>query len=188
MPDPYWLEPASDRHVNPNAPVGTDEIVALCEGSVLDYGCGTGQMAEFMRITGCDINRQRIRIAKHRWPSMDFFSIRSHKDVNPHFDTVLCNNVLLHVPDDEIVSLLEKLGSVTDRIVIAEHLGRGPRRKVRHYYPLGSTTRRTTRQWNRDLRDYQVLFGDINYLLIEHIEVMNPRYGREMSIMLWRKE
>jgi SAM-dependent methyltransferase len=83
-------------------------------GSVLDLGCGTGELTMTiatggMRATGCDISSQMLRIAAEAGAScdVDFVELKPDWDALPFpteaFDAVVASSVLEYVDDPAAV-------------------------------------------------------------------------------------
>jgi ubiquinone/menaquinone biosynthesis C-methylase UbiE len=84
-------------------------------GSVLDLGCGTGELAialatSGMRATGCDISPEMLRIAAEANASVDWIELEPDWRVLPFragaFDAVAASSVLEYV-DDPVTVLRE---------------------------------------------------------------------------------
>lgn len=75
--------------------------------SVLDIGCGIGHLLPFVKegieYMGVDTSPEMLRVAKSFHPN-DIFCIGDIYDLNPFgvFDTVLCQSVLIHLPEIEV--------------------------------------------------------------------------------------
>ena len=86
-------------------------IRALPHESVLDLGCGDGSLlAELARnvdanLSGADISREALNIARQNLPGRDFFQIDLESDfmLERRFDIILMSEVLEHVENDEAV-------------------------------------------------------------------------------------
>ena len=173
-PSDYWSQRLSDPHVNPNRPVGLKEIIELADGSVLDYGCGFGRLcSSFLDYHGVDIAEHRIRFAIEQWPLDSFTHIANHHDVRRmHADTVIADNVLLHVPDDEIQATIQSLCTAARKhVIVAEHMDpkwRGG--------PYG---------FHRNKGTYQKMFRVCFFDMDLECEVMNPKYGEPVTVARW---
>lgn len=70
----------------------------LIDGSVLDFGCGSGALAEFVgssKYLGIDRNMVMIELAKQRYPEHSFASEIPEGHL---FDTIVALAVLEHLP------------------------------------------------------------------------------------------
>ena len=81
--------------------------VKLCEGNVLDLGCGEGHLAGLiaetgLTVTGIDKNKDKIQTAKMLYPGVTFLAgdLRSAHLPKESFDTALLTEVLEHLPED----------------------------------------------------------------------------------------
>jgi SAM-dependent methyltransferase len=75
--------------------------------TVIDVGCGTGAniaaLADEYRAIGIDISAEAIRLAKRRFPNVQFIPSDARGDVRralAHADVVLLTDVLEHVEED----------------------------------------------------------------------------------------
>lgn len=179
MLDPYWLSDESRGSVNPNPPIGMAQVWKACEGSVLDYGCGYGRHAEASEpdeYLGVDVNSERIATARAGFPAHDFAVIGCAWDiynlVPAQWDTALADNVLLHVPDEEIGGVMAVFATCCKRVVIAEHLGKDHRGN-RH-------------QWHREWTTYDRMLSAFGLRTVSNVEVENPRHEHcRLHVMCW---
>lgn len=97
-----------------------DRIIAAGARSILEVGCGTGQMACLMRDRGIaryhgfDFSSKRIAHAQRICPEFNFSveDVYETKLFDDHdYDTVVCTEVLEHVEGD--IALLERIRSGT---------------------------------------------------------------------------
>ncbi len=97
---------------------GTDTFVALlpANGTVLDIGCGGGTKAKYLlakglRVTGVDFSDNQIAIAKREVPEASFQVADIYKiDSFPgEFDGILLQAVLLHIPKQDLPSVMSKV-------------------------------------------------------------------------------
>ena len=101
-------------------------LLSKCHGSVLDVGCGTADTTAYLVSVGYDAkgvepSREHLRIATERHPHLTIFPgfVEDLKDV--HFDTVICGDVIEHVPDD--AAFVQTLASLGDRVYITTPFG-----------------------------------------------------------------
>jgi 2-polyprenyl-3-methyl-5-hydroxy-6-metoxy-1,4-benzoquinol methylase len=100
-------------------------------GTFLDYGCGIGIMTRLLRdyfqkarITGFDISRKSIEIAKQNSLNSDIQFIDRTEQFSEQYDIILLTNVLHHIqlPDRQaFIQEVEKLVSPMGSIIIFEH-------------------------------------------------------------------
>ncbi len=96
---------------------GTDKFISLLSrnATVLDIGCGTGVKSKYLsnkgfKVTGMDFSEKMIEIAKKEVPNVDFvvgdiYELDSYKN---KFDAVFAQAVLLHIPKQKVLEILEK--------------------------------------------------------------------------------
>lgn len=86
--------------------------------SILDFGCGTGLLAKFLReklpqakIDGIDISRGMIKKAKANCPGCRFYTGNISGIELPYYDVIVAKDVFNHIPDptETLVRLNEHL-------------------------------------------------------------------------------
>jgi len=85
-----------------------DAVRPFLKGRVLDFGCGSGGLAEYVssdKYLGIDIDNESVSKAKVRFPSHKF--LNALPENNEKFDTISLLAVIEHVSDP--VALLNKL-------------------------------------------------------------------------------
>jgi SAM-dependent methyltransferase len=96
---------------------GTDRFLSLLAqgASVLDVGCGAGQKSKYIssrgfKVTGVDLSDKMIEISKREVPEADFFvkNIYDLDSIENKFDAVFAQAVLLHIPRERVLEVLEK--------------------------------------------------------------------------------
>ena len=134
-------------------------------GSVFEFGCGDGRLApafDSELYVGYDINQHAIAQARKINTEHRF----GHEIVPA--DTFLAYTVLLHVPDDEIESVID-LAKGYKHIVIGEIMGREWRRPGNP--PV----------FNRDAQEYADMIGKTPRI----IEIPYPRYGKNLELLVF---
>ena len=90
---------------------------------LLDAGCGTGgflrwavDRGAFAQVAGIDIGADAIEIARGRVPEaeLEVGPLRSIPFADRSFDLVVTNDVLQHVPEDDVATSLAELRRVLD--------------------------------------------------------------------------
>ena len=123
---------------------------------MVEVGCGYGRLCQAIPTDyylGVDINPEAISTAKINHPSYEFQQIGFNDDYI-QADAILAYTVLLHIDDETIGSMLERMCQASDVILIAEILGRQRWRRGGNP-PV----------FNRDLQDYQKLMQNNGYQL-----------------------
>lgn len=168
--DCYWRTNADLKHLTPRGirfpEVGLfDALRAACEGSVFEVGCGDGRLSpafDKSLYTGMDVNPAALAKARKDNPGYRYV-----EDWQPA-DTVLAYTVMLHVPDNGIKKMVEKLKQYP-RIVIGEIMGRKWR------------TPGDPPVYNRELSEYEALLGPVKQV----IRVPYPHYKTELELCVW---
>ena len=97
---------------------GVDKFISFLKpnGAVLDVGCGAGEKSKYLinkglNVTGIDFSEKMIEIARREVPGGRFFvaDIKDTKTVTGMFDGIFMQAVLLHIPKNEVMAVLEKL-------------------------------------------------------------------------------
>ena len=103
--------------------------VKLCQGRVIDLGCGEGHLAGLLAeqghaVTGIDKNKEKIQIATQLYPRANFVAgdLRSADLPEGSFDTALMAEVLEHLNEDaarEAVQAAMRLLKSGGRLVVS---------------------------------------------------------------------
>ncbi|MCP4116279.1 MAG: class I SAM-dependent methyltransferase [Desulfobacteraceae bacterium] len=87
--------------------------------TLLDLGCGPGNNAailsrmEGVRITGLDLSREMVRLAKAHVPEGDFrVTDLRELDFKEHCDVVVASFCIVHLTLEETASLIRKIGTI----------------------------------------------------------------------------
>lgn len=169
-PKEYWQSNVTLSHITPpnerHPEIGLDKALKMaCKGYVFEFGCGDGRLSPIfnsMMYQGYDINKHALAKAKINNPKYSYVD-----DWKPA-TTILAYTVLLHIPDDEIQSIIDKMKSY-ERIVIGEITGRKWRRQGNP--PV----------FNRDITEYINMIGKVPNI----IKVPYPRYKTELDLMVF---
>ena len=107
-------------------PIRFNEVAKLCQGKVLDIGCGTGDLSDFYKgeYVGVDISDVAVDMAKKiRRPDATFWeqdATSKSFDVITKYDTIVITEVLEHLKDDVVFfKNIEKVSKPNARLVIA---------------------------------------------------------------------
>ncbi|MBW8035001.1 MAG: methyltransferase domain-containing protein [Planctomycetes bacterium] len=92
------------------------------KGSVLDFGCGVGNLAEFVNhemYIAIDIDEESISIAQSSYPEHKFFATLQLENLSRKFDTVVSLAVIEHVSNAvEFINSLKALLAEDGLIVL----------------------------------------------------------------------
>lgn len=136
-----------------------DAIAEYCKGKVCEVGCGNGRCSMAFKpeqYIGVDINKNAIQEAKKLYPEYKFETIGWY-DSYPKADTYLFYTVMLHIPDDELLSVFKKIES-DKRIVIFETMMKEYRNKDRGNY-------------QRNIEDYTKVVNRVGRKVLNLIEL-----------------
>lgn len=169
-PAEFWRGNARLRDITPQGErfpeVGLfDALRSACRGAVFEFGCGDGRLAPAFppeRYAGFDINPAALAAARLANPGYTF------GDTWAPADTWLAWTVLLHVPDDDVVGVLQRAAGY-GRVVIGEVMGRRWRR------PGDPPV------FNREADEYEQIMGRP----AERLAVPYPRYGCDLTVLVF---
>ena len=158
----FWKKEAH-LHIMPNTgqefPEGWDVrlyLEELCYGkSITEIGCGIGRLSAAFQpehYVGIDISPGVLEIAKS-------------KNEHPDAEVRLLYTVLLHIDDDCIDGLVENLCKNTERVIVAEIMGRQWRRPGNP--PV----------FNREADEYISIFEKCGFELAINTEKVYERYA-----------
>lgn len=134
--------------------------------SVLDVGCGRGRLASMLAdvlpkaaYTGLDIGEAQVQAtAAVRPDGAIYLSPIQDWGAGRYFDLVLCSEVLMHIPPNEIEAVAKKLLKMATKYVCL----------IEWTEPLGGIP---AAEWNW-IHDYPALFGEerIEYHTLHHLQ------------------
>lgn len=169
-PTQYWQANDKLQHITPpnerHPEIGLANALSMaCKGYVFEFGCGDGRLSGLfnsLMYYGYDINDHAVKKAQQNNPR--------HKYVSDWHEatTVLAYTVLLHISDEEIKPIIDKMKTY-ERIVIGEITGRKWRRSGNP--PV----------FNREISEYIEMIGVIPNI----IKVPYPRYNCELDLMVF---
>lgn len=120
---------------------------------LLDYGCGTGlstfvyaetlsQMGCEVEVFGVDISLENLSIARSNFPAGSFLHINSIEEMSfeEPFDLIICNFVLLELPQNQLRQVLDKLNSVINQegILVVTNASRQSYDSSNRWYTLNN--------------------------------------------------
>lgn len=124
------------------------ELKFLKDKSIMDIGCGTGTLVEYIHpreYLGVDLNPDFIKLAKKKYPQYDFIvlNIVTQKLPDQKFDIIFIMNVLHHLTDAEIIKMLKKIKTNKDfkEFIIVESKPRNLLGKLLGKFDAGSNFR-----------------------------------------------
>ncbi|MCG6157843.1 tetratricopeptide repeat protein [Rubinisphaera margarita] len=123
---------------------------------IVEVGCGYGRLCQAFPTdyyVGVDINPEAVEQARRVHPGYEFQSIDFCDDY-PKADAIMAYTVLLHIDDDTIGSMLERICRSTDVVLIAEIMGKARWRRGGNP-PV----------FNRDAEDYVELMRERGFFL-----------------------
>jgi len=148
------------------------QLNRFIKGKVCEVGCGTGRIAKYIdpnKYIGVDINPSAIAITQKKNPSHKFSSIEWNASY-PIADTYLFYTVFLHIPDNFIANLINKLSG---RVIIVESMGRWKRDYLR------------TNDYQRDPADFRTLMINNGLKEIAFSRVYDIRYPCEINFQVF---
>jgi 2-polyprenyl-3-methyl-5-hydroxy-6-metoxy-1,4-benzoquinol methylase len=137
------------------------------KGRVLDFGCGYGMLSNLLAergparmVTGIDLNPARINVAIRtvaRRPNVRFHLGNVESLAPSPFDAVVMTDVLHHIPNDQVATLLAKIYSSLGRdgTLAVLDVDRRPFWKFCITYAIDSLLNPSDRLWYRPLRRIQ---------------------------------
>lgn len=116
--------------------------------SVLDIGCGTGTLTEYINpkgYLGIDINPDFIKLAKKKYPGFNFkvINIVDEKFPQDGFEYIFIMNVLHHLTDKQIKRMFKKIKECNSmkEFVVVESKPRNFFGKILGKFDVGSNFR-----------------------------------------------
>lgn len=148
----FWLEnlKLADRYNN----WIVEQIKPYLGNNVLEVGCGNGNFTVFLaqecdRVTGIDINREYVEVAKKRLAKQTGITILK-EDVtklqsNNSFDTIIMLDVLEHIENDiatlqQLNTLLQPQGKLIIKVPALNYIYGEMDRAIGHYRRYNKNT------------------------------------------------
>ena len=157
------------------------ELTFLNGQSVIDVGCGTGTLLDYLTpkdYLGVDVNPDFIKLAQEKYPTYEFKVLDMIKEKFPkkNFQYIFIMNVLHHLGDDKILQMFAKIKKRQgfQELVIVESKPKNFLGKILGNFDAG----RNFREYNDLLKiikeDYKIKktkiirapFGTYEYLLV----------------------
>ncbi|MDQ6990716.1 MAG: methyltransferase domain-containing protein [Mariprofundaceae bacterium] len=83
------------------------------QGKVLDFGCGIGDFLSFrLGTAGVDINEHNVAYCKSRGFDASVIEHGMINSLDKQFDSVVMDNVLEHIPENQVGQVLEEIKRV----------------------------------------------------------------------------
>lgn len=174
MGSDYWRNNHTLEHLTPigerfpEIGLAPSLRMACGSGTVVEFGCGDGRIAEFFdpqKYFGWDINPAAIDAARQGQPRHTFGYQPREADI------ALAYTVLLHVPDDQLPAVVDQMQRYGKKIIVGEIMGR----KWRNEDGIPPC-------YNRELSEYEALLGHVS----EVISIPYPRYRTDLRLCVWR--
>ena len=141
-------------------------------GSVVDFGCGVGALAEHIscdRYVGVDKDSEIIDIARKSYPSHTFYTLEEFEESRGKFDTVVALAVIEHVDSvQDFMAQLKSLLMPKGIIVITT-----PHKSSRFIYRVGARLglfSRAAEQEHKALFDARAMAGIAGEAGLELVE------------------
>lgn len=171
------IKPASIRYgENPEGWNVVDEVRRIVSPfirkRILEIGCGYGRICRAFnpqQYIGVDINRQAIDKAKSLFPSHKFQHVQ-YVDQYPQADVIFAYTVFLHIPEENIHDLIQRLDNTAEDIIIAEAMGHLDQNTTQNY----DHPDRFHAVYTRSSADYQRIVQQHGFYLFE--ETIKPYY------------
>lgn len=133
-------------------------------GTVLDVGCSTGYVLNYVKgKVGLDVDYRRLKLAKRKYPRLNF--VRGSAYFLPFkensFGTVILAELLEHLDDPHLV-LEEGLRVCKNKILITLPIGRWARNPEHKWVPTPKTVEELLTG-----HDHRVIMKDKEFLVIE---------------------
>ena len=170
----FWKERGHDYIIPTTGgefPEGWDVksyLSKLCDGkSITEIGCGTGRLSSAFQpeqYIGIDISSKALEIAESKNKHHKYL-LDNQEDSYPNADVRLVYTVLLHIDDDCIGDFIENLCKDTERVIVAEIMGRKWRRPGNP--PV----------FNREAEEYITLFEKCGFEKDYHNEKPYEKYA-----------
>ena len=170
----FWKK-EGHKHIMPKIggefPEGWDVksyLTELCDGKlVTEIGCGIGRLSPAFppeHYIGIDVSPKVLEIAESKNKNYKYL-LHNQGDSYPQADVRFVYTVLLHIDDDYISDFVENLCEGTERVIVAEIMGRkwrGPG---------------TVPVFNREAEEYYTLFEKCGFEKDYHNEKVYERYA-----------
>jgi SAM-dependent methyltransferase len=135
----YWGSPVIKKRREDFHKFLSEVLPENC-GSILDFGCGTGEDFTFLngqcqKYYGCDVTEEMLRVAKTRHPEGTFFidDLLKTKQKNKKYDVVVCNAVIPHIPRRFTKTCFKTLIGLTDKVLVIRMFGVGTYKNTQAY-------------------------------------------------------
>ncbi len=144
--------------------------------NVLDFGCGYGELSHVFRqsgfeVTGMDMDDERIKEAKIKYPNIDFMSF-CYKDSLPFssdsFDVIFSSSVLQYIDHEVFFTECKRILKKDGCVIFIENLKNNPITRIGRAYLKLKKFKYHSYPWNHlDLKS----IGELNnFFLLDTVK------------------
>lgn len=156
---------------------------------VLDFGCAKGFMVHAMRLLGKDaygVDVSEYAIANCHPRVSNYVSvIKTVEDISGGWDLIMAKDVLEHVPEADLPSLLAALRRRCKSLFVAVPLGDGTRYRIREYeMDVTHVVRQTEEWWLTQIVDagFQIKYFDYEFYHLKEHWTSSHKFGNAFIV------
>ncbi len=174
----------SNTYLQPIIPIISDFLIQRkTKGSLLDFGCGFGRVANVFdklgfEVTGIDSSQERITKAKLDYPDINFqqyeFTDTLPFDDNS-FDVIFSNSVLQYVDHENFLNECDRVLNKDGCVIFIENLKNNPVTRLGRFALKSGKHKYQSYPWNHfTLNELTSLKEKFNYSKLEVFHLISP--------------